>query len=113
MLLAVITAFVSEINLHWGYIIAGLAVGGCIGTLLALKIQMTAMNRSFANVIMGKPMGGAGGPSEDEVHGGKVKSTSAEETAMVLESARHVVIVPGYGMAVSQVQFEIVFNLQL
>jgi NAD(P) transhydrogenase subunit beta len=33
-----------------------------------------------------------------------VKAASAEELAMILESARRVVIVPGYGMAVSQAQ---------
>ncbi len=36
-----------------------------------------------------------------------VKSTSAEEAAMVLEAARRVVIVPGYGMAVSQAQYAV------
>jgi NAD(P) transhydrogenase subunit beta len=83
------------------------ALNSYSGVMILTRIMCKAMNRSFANVIMGKPMGGAGGPSEDEVYGGKVKSTSAEETAMVLESARRVVIVPGYGMAVSQAQFAV------
>jgi len=33
-----------------------------------------------------------------------VKSTSAEEIAMILENAQSVVVVPGYGMAVAQAQ---------
>jgi NAD(P) transhydrogenase subunit beta len=96
------TGFVLNNNV---LIISGSLVGA--SGMILTRIMCKAMNRSFANVIMGKPMGGAGGPSEDEVYGGKVKSTSAEETAMVLESARRVVIVPGYGMAVSQAQFAV------
>ena len=96
------TGFVLNNNV---LIISGSLVGA--SGMILTRIMCKAMNRSFANVIMGKPMGGDGGPSEDEVYGGKVKSTSAEETAMVLESARRVVIVPGYGMAVSQAQFAI------
>jgi NAD(P) transhydrogenase subunit beta len=63
-----------------------------------------AMNRSLANVLFGKlgPTGETA--SADEVYAGKVKSTSAEEVAMLLESARRVVVVPGYGMAVAQAQ---------
>jgi NAD(P) transhydrogenase subunit beta len=38
------------------------------------------------------------------VYAGKVKSATAEEIAMVLDGARRVVIVPGYGMAVAQAQ---------
>jgi NAD(P) transhydrogenase subunit beta len=33
-----------------------------------------------------------------------VRSTSAEDVAMILDGARHVVIVPGYGLAVAQAQ---------
>jgi NAD(P) transhydrogenase subunit beta len=40
----------------------------------------------------------------DRVYEGKVKSASPEEVAMLLGAARRVVIVPGYGMAVSQAQ---------
>jgi NAD(P) transhydrogenase subunit beta len=36
-----------------------------------------------------------------------VKSTSAEEVAMLMEDARRVVIVPGYGLAVAQAQHAI------
>ena len=64
-----------------------------------------AMNRSLANVLFGG-MGTvqAGGPTADQVYGGKVKSATADEIAMVFDAARRVVIVPGYGMAVSQAQ---------
>ena len=44
------------------------------------------------------------GPSADEVYKGKIKSTSPEEVAMLLEDAQRVCIVPGYGMAASRSQ---------
>jgi H+-translocating NAD(P) transhydrogenase subunit beta len=86
-------------------IISGSLVGS--SGLILTTIMCKAMNRSLANVLFGG-MGGGGatveGPSADEVYAGKIKSTSAEEVAMMLESANRVVIVPGYGMAVAQAQ---------
>ena len=83
-------------------IVAG-ALDGSSGFILAV-IMCKAMNRSFANVLFGA----FGAPSDaakaDDVYGGKIKSATAEDIAMVLEGARRVVIVPGYGMAVSQAQ---------
>ena len=64
-----------------------------------------AMNRSLTNVLTGAIGPEAvGGASADEVYAGKVKSASPEEVAMLFDSARRVVIVPGYGLAVSQAQ---------
>ena len=84
-------------------IITGSLVGAS-GIILS-QIMCKAMNRSLANVLLGKlGSGESTGASADEVYAGKVKSTSPEEIAMLLETARRVVIVPGYGMAVSQAQ---------
>jgi len=94
------TGFVINNNV---LIIAGALVGAS-GFILT-NIMCKAMNRSLANVMfatMGEA--GTGGPTQDEVYAGKVKSTSAEEVAMLFDGARRVVIVPGYGMAVSQAQ---------
>ena len=83
-------------------IIAGSLVGA--SGMILTSIMCKAMNRSLANVLFGK-MGPAGdAPSADEVYGGKVKATSAEEVAMLLDGVQRVVIVPGYGMAVAQAQ---------
>jgi NAD(P) transhydrogenase subunit beta len=86
-------------------IIAG-ALDGTSGLLLSVKMSK-AMNRSFSNVLFGA-FGGdasaASAPKADDVYGGKVKSTSPEEIAMVLKDARSVIFVPGYGLAVSQAQ---------
>ena len=84
-------------------IITGSLVGAS-GMILS-RIMCKAMNRSLGNVLSGA-VGGvvADGPSADSVYAGKVKSTSAEEVAMLFDAARRVVLVPGYGMAVSQAQ---------
>jgi NAD(P) transhydrogenase subunit beta len=87
-------------------IIAG-ALDGTSGFLLSIKMSQ-AMNRSFTNVLFGafggESSGGGAGQAGDEFYEGKIKSTSAEELAMILEGAQSVVFVPGYGMAVSQAQ---------
>ncbi|MCP4594399.1 MAG: NAD(P)(+) transhydrogenase (Re/Si-specific) subunit beta [bacterium] len=84
-------------------IVAGALVGA--SGLILTNIMCRAMNRSLS-AVMFATLGQAGGdgPTEDEVYAGKVKSTSAEEVAMLFDSVRRVVIVPGYGMAVSQAQ---------
>ena len=83
-------------------IIAGSLVGA--SGLILTNIMCKAMNRSLANVVFGKLEPSAEGPSADEVYEGKIKATSPEEVAMLLDGAQHVVIVPGYGMAVAQCQ---------
>lgn len=83
-------------------IIAGSLVGA--SGIILTRIMCRAMNRSLTNVLTGG--GVASGPiaKADDVYGGKVKATSPEEIAMLFDGARRVVIVPGYGLAVSQAQ---------
>jgi NAD(P) transhydrogenase subunit beta len=86
-------------------VISGSLVGA--SGLILTRIMCVAMNRSLANVIFGG-LGAVGDASDvadaDEIYAGKVTSASADEIAMLFEGARRVVIVPGYGMAVSQAQ---------
>jgi H+-translocating NAD(P) transhydrogenase subunit beta len=98
-LAAAATGFVLD---NEGLIITGSLVGAS-GIILS-QIMCKAMNRSLGNVLMGKIGPSAGGPSADDVYGGRVKSASPEEIAMLFDGARRVVIVPGYGLAVSQAQ---------
>ncbi|AEC02705.1 NAD(P)(+) transhydrogenase (Re/Si-specific) subunit beta [Parasphaerochaeta coccoides] len=84
-------------------IISG-AIVGASGIILT-QIMCKAMNRSLANVIFG----GVGGKDAEkgqavDIYAGKVKTTDAEEIAMILKSANRVVFIPGYGMAVSRAQ---------
>jgi NAD(P) transhydrogenase subunit beta len=62
-----------------------------------------AMNRSLTNVLFGMQEGGATADEANSIYA-TVRSTSAEDVAMILDGARHVVIVPGYGLAVAQAQ---------
>ena len=86
-------------------IIAGSLVGA--SGLILTSIMCKAMNRSLAHVLFGTLGPTAETASADEVYGGKVKSASAEEAAMIFETARLVIIVPGYGMAVAQAQHSV------
>ena len=65
------------------------------------------MNRKFLAVIAGGfgVAGGATAGAEGEQK--DVVATSADETAELLSSAKNVIIVPGYGMAVAQAQHTI------
>jgi len=97
-LAAAATGFVLNNN---GLIIAGSLVGA--SGIILTQIMCKAMNQSMTNVVFGAAAV-ASGASADDVYGGKVKSTSPEEVAMLLDGASRVVIVPGYGLAVSQAQ---------
>jgi NAD(P) transhydrogenase subunit beta len=88
-------------------IIAGTLVGAS-GTLLT-QMMGRAMNRSIANVVFGAfGTGGGGGEAVAAgAGGGQVRSTSADDVAVMLAYARRVVIVPGYGLAVAQAQHNV------
>ena len=92
------TGFVLNNNL---LIIAGSLVGA--SGLILTRIMCEAMNRSLFAVLFGTMQAGGKSDTDDEVYN-NVKSTSAEEVAMMLEVAQTVLIVPGYGMAVAQAQ---------
>jgi H+-translocating NAD(P) transhydrogenase subunit beta len=85
-------------------IVTGALVGSS-GAILS-AIMCKAMNRSFISVIAG----GFGTDSSSTSSQtslepqGEVTPISIEETVHLLKSARHVIIVPGYGMAVAQAQ---------
>jgi NAD(P) transhydrogenase subunit beta len=85
-------------------IIAG-ALDGASGFILSVNMSK-AMNRSFSNVLFGafgQEQASAAAGAETRA----VRSASAEEAASILGAANKVVIVPGYGMAVSQAQHKV------
>jgi NAD(P) transhydrogenase subunit beta len=84
-------------------IVAG-ALDGSSGFILAV-IMCKAMNRSFSNVLFGAF--GQLQVSTEKVAERPVRSAVAEEAAYLLESARNVIVIPGYGMAVSQAQHKL------
>jgi NAD(P) transhydrogenase subunit beta len=98
-LAAAATGFVLHNNV---LIIAGSLVGA--SGLILTSIMCKAMNRSLAHVLFGVLEAGEDAASADDVYAGRIKSTSADEVAMLYDTARRAVIVPGYGMAVAQAQ---------
>ena len=107
---------VSMLNSYSGWAAAGIgftlqnpalivtgALVGSSGAILSY-IMCKGMNRSLFNVILG----GFGGDTSAAAGGEKVdrayKKGSADDAAFIMKNAGKVIIVPGYGMAVSQAQ---------
>ena len=84
-------------------IIAGSLVGA--SGLILTQIMCKAMNRSLFNVLFGV-MDTSSSESADDVYA-NVRSTSAEDVAMILDGAQRVVFVPGFGLAVAQAQHSV------
>ena len=83
-------------------IITGALVGSS-GAILSY-IMCKGMNRSFVSVILGGFGGEDAAAASGKVETRPVKQGSAEDAAFILKNASKVIIVPGYGMAVSQAQ---------
>src|SRR5437870_12256444 len=64
-----------------------------------------AMNRSFSNILFGAF--GQLHTSAAQATARPVHSATPEEAAEILDSARTVIVVPGYGMAVAQAQHKL------
>ena len=80
-------------------IVAGCLVGAS-GLVLTL-IMAKSMNRTLYNIFF---VGYAASGSSDAEIEGEIKPITAEDAFLVIEAARSVLIVPGYGMAVAQAQ---------
>jgi len=83
-------------------IIAGALVGAS-GAILT-KLMADAMNRSVINIMIGGFGGGDEAAGAVGAEGGSVRSISADDAAIQLAYAQHVIVVPGYGLAVAQAQ---------
>ncbi len=94
---AAATGFVLNNNL---LIIAGALVGA--SGLILTQIMCKGMNRTLAHVLFADF--GDEDISDGDTEYTNVRSSSAEEAALVLEDAESVIFVPGYGLAVAQAQ---------
>jgi len=87
---------------NWALIVSGALVGA--SGLILTSIMCKAMNRSLGNVLfarVGTDDSTGGGGTGDQ---GTVRSMGPDDAALLLESSRQVMIVPGYGLAVAQAQ---------
>ena len=82
-------------------IVAGSLVGA--SGLILTGIMCKAMNRSLGNVLFSGFQATTGKDASTAVQG-EPKPITPEDAYYILEAARSVVIVPGYGMAVAQAQ---------
>lgn len=96
-LAALAAGFVVKSNI---LIIAGALVGAS-GVILT-RLMCSAMNRSLTNVVFGA-FGGVF-LSSKEAEEKPMREFSPMDAAMLLNNANKVIIVPGYGLAVSQAQ---------
>ena len=83
-------------------IVSGALVGA--SGIILTSIMSRAMNRSLSNILFS----GFGSPgastAEQGENQGDVNPINIQDAFLILEAARSVVFVPGYGMAVSQAQ---------
>jgi NAD(P) transhydrogenase subunit beta len=92
-----------------GFVINNIALiitGALVGAsgIILTRIMCVAMNRSLTNVLFGVMADAGKAPKADDVYAGRIKSAGPEELAILFDGVRRVMIVPGYGMAVSQAQ---------
>ena len=100
-LAAVATGFAINNNI---LIIVG-ALDGLSGLILAIAMSR-AMNRSFANVLFGAFGSTDAATAAAAAAEGEMSRTTAEDAALRLAYAARVIMVPGYGLAVSQAQHQ-------
>ncbi|MCC7304729.1 MAG: NAD(P)(+) transhydrogenase (Re/Si-specific) subunit beta [Alphaproteobacteria bacterium] len=89
-------------TLHNNLLIITGALVGASGAILSY-IMCKGMNRSFISVILGG-FGGEQTASVGSIGDRHAKIGAAEDAAYIMKNAAKVIIVPGYGMAVSQAQ---------
>ncbi|MCS7244563.1 MAG: NAD(P)(+) transhydrogenase (Re/Si-specific) subunit beta [candidate division WOR-3 bacterium] len=89
---------------NYGLIMVGSLVGA--SGLILTRIMAKAMNRDFWGILLGNITPPEVSKASDDrgYYEGKIKTAAPEEIAMLLDYAKTIAFVPGYGLAVSQAQ---------
>ncbi len=90
-------------TLHNNLLIITGALVGASGAILSY-IMCKGMNRSFISVLLGGFGGESAGAAAGSLGDKTAKIGAADDAAYIMKNASKVIIVPGYGMAVSQAQ---------
>jgi H+-translocating NAD(P) transhydrogenase len=80
------------------------ALIGCSGAALT-KIMCDAMNRDIVSVLLGGYGTKTTGGGEAVQFEGEATTTSVDETVKLLVESQSIIIVPGFGVAVSKAQY--------
>ncbi|MBN8587726.1 MAG: NAD(P)(+) transhydrogenase (Re/Si-specific) subunit beta [Rhodothermia bacterium] len=86
-------------------IVAGALVGA--SGIILTKVMCDAMNRSWLNVLLGGFGGDSAATGSRDFSQATVKQTTADDAAILMSYAQKVIVVPGYGLAVSQAQHQV------
>ena len=107
VVISVLNSYSGVVACTTGFVISNtllIVVGALVGAngIILSIIMCKAMNRSLMNVIFG----GFGAVKKKATDGVKrdVKPISVEDAYLILEAAKSVVVIPGYGLAVAQAQ---------
>jgi len=105
-----ISAAIAGFAVNNVFLVAVGAIVGAAGFILT-RIMCTAMNRSLSQILAGATTT-TGAATPETVHGQDTEPQDQEEhadldVASILKTAQTIIIVPGYGMALSQAQEQV------
>ena len=107
VVISLLNSYTGLANATAGFVLGNTALiitGALVGAsgFILTRIMCKAMNRSLVNVIFGGV--GQQKATKSSQDYSNIKESSPEESALILDSASSIIIVPGYGFAVAQAQ---------
>ncbi len=85
------------------------SIGGIVGAsgLLLTQIMCRAMNRKLFDILLGKTSSKGSQEQKIEVEEKVQTNVVITDPVAVIKQAKNVIIVPGYGMAIAQAQYQV------
>ena len=97
--------FVGYVLSNPAMMVAGVLVGAA--AVMLTRLMTKAMNRPVSNVLFGQENVSKHSIENTRIHDDSVKVLNASDAATMMAFARNVIVIPGYGMAVSQAQHQL------